>query len=223
MATFVAATSATGTTSSVALAAPTGVVAGDYQIAVIGNGTSDATVTTPSGWTLLGAIDNTTQNSGSLYVYASTTVTASQTFTKGGTNTRGHVAHRVAYRNTPGLVASSFSGTPTGGTTQLSSIALPSKTATAVGQTVVGIAFLDGASQGVSGTATPPANWTERTDLFYDGASDKLTLAVLDRTATATGAITGTVTFTNSGSSTVGAALILEAGPPAVRGLFLPF
>ena len=168
--------------------AVSGVQADDFQIIIVGVGTSSETVTTPSGWTLAGSLTNSGGgDSFSMWVYVSTTVTGAQAFTKSGS--RGSMAVRVAYRDHGDAQASSYSIVATGPST---SHAISARTVDANDSLVIGAVQTDST---VGMTFTPPSGWTERVDRFNTNEDQAIIVADI---AAAAGTVNGT--FTSSGS-----------------------
>src|SRR5690606_21556262 len=102
---FVAVSSGVGvdsSTSTITLAAPSGLQTGDHQLTFVGGVNTRTTVSPPNGWSLVGAQPNTTSGPPfRLFCFRSTTATGSQSFSKG--TSAPAVAAPVAYRGGPGF------------------------------------------------------------------------------------------------------------------------
>jgi hypothetical protein len=188
--TFVDATqaSATGGTTLV-LTKPTGTTADDILIAAIyTKDASSASITPPSGWTLLQSYAASAFFLfATYYRVAGASEGASYSFTVGGSGTIGALS---AYRGADS--GAIVSGISTGGSGTTSTC--PSVTTTRADARVVVIAGGDEGA-GTATTYTPPSGVTEREDIF----SSALLLGLGDVTQSAAGS-TGTKSWTSSRS-----------------------
>lgn len=188
---YVGANFVDGTTTSVAIPAPTGVASGNYQLAFICVATGGETISSvPSGWTLLAHANQAAGSSDSfqMFVYSSTTDTGTATWTKSGS--RGFMGVRVAYSNTDGPQTSS-AATAYQNVTTTDVQPVPQQVVSASGSLVVGAVHAD--SQGPF-TFTPPTGWNERVDRSNTNENQSFSLADI-----ASDAATVTGSFTSSG------------------------
>lgn len=209
--TFGAVTSSSGlATGAFSLAAPAGLAAGDFQIAVVMLGSDAVTIPTtpPAGWTFLGEAVNTSANSYRFYAFSSTTATGPVSFTK-STN-RAHLAVRAYWDNHGGMIPGSFSlSNLTGGG---GTAAIPAKTPADPDSLVIALAIQDRNDTANGATATPPAGFTERFDQ-YVSAAEHLIITLADRpTTSANQAISGSFTWSATAASAMTASLVLDSG-----------
>jgi hypothetical protein len=186
---FVNSTSAENVGTNVALTAPAGLAAGDFQVAVIVIGTeSESVPSPPSGWAAATSLQSAGGgDSFGAFVFTSTTDTGTATFVKSGTREGGGV--RLAWSGHNGM-----DGTAASAETSGTSHAVPAATVTTADSLVIGGVVMDGGS---AFTFTPPGGWTER----FDGsvtASSPFELVTVAEVASAPGTVNGS--FTSSGS-----------------------
>lgn len=199
-ATYVGSASGGAAATTLTAAAPTGVVSGDHQLAIVCLEITGETVTgVPAGWTLLMRVDNSlnTGDTMATAVYTSTTATGSSTWTKDGTRS-GWVV-RLAWRGGNGINATTDVGETRAAAT---SVALPSITTVQPDSLVIGVIHVDD-ELGAASTFTPPAGWTERFDASEVFGGERHSVGVFEITRAAAGAQTGTVGHSRSMRSTV--------------------
>lgn len=178
------------TSSSLTLTLPTGTATGD-QVLVAASLANGKSVTTPTGYTLLGSYASGTGNSaGKIVVFRRTVVAGDASVS---VSFQGKIAKTVTlavYRNVhpTSPIDAISSGATAAGTT----VAATSQSSTALGDQLVMIA---GAS-GTAGTWTAPTGMTTRVQKA-GGTTDA---AIADQPLTATGA-TGSRTATHSAST----------------------
>jgi hypothetical protein len=206
--TFRAAASANGTTGNLTIAKPTGTVEDDVMVAAIGVRPDTATITPPTGWTLVRRIDNTSTNANSLAVYrknAGGSEPANYTWTLGSpTGSAGGIQTFVGVDLTTPVDIEN-------GQTTASALthATPDVTTT-VGETMLVTAH----SFSSTATWTPPGGMTEGFD-DTGGAQATEGAYVLQASAGATGAKTATA----SADADVGNAHILALTPAGVSAV----
>lgn len=217
--TFRAASVAGGATTAISVPAPTGVVAGDFQVVAVMLGTGSETITSaaPAGWTLLGNLANNSTNTFNAYVYMSTTATGALALTKSGT--RPYRAVRAAYSNHGGYRASSFNVVNRGGA---AAAAITARTTVLADSLVIGGSMWDGNDVDVAATCTPPAGWTERSDTNGGSAAEYLGQTVADVAVAAPGSVAGTFNWSASSGSVNAWALVLDSGTLMVRPTGIP-
>jgi hypothetical protein len=186
---FVGVTENSNSATSLSVSAPAGLQAGDVQVAVVTVATSSETVTTPSGWTLRASEVNTATDSFRSYVFTSTSVTGSQTFTKSGT--RSWQIVRAAYSGTGGFSSAAIVTSSTASTSH----ALPGGVSLDAGGLVVGGVAADGDPPAAQ-SFTAPSGFTERFDTR--SSTEGVVNTIADKEATTTGTQPGT--FTSSAS-----------------------
>lgn len=199
-ATYVGSASGGAAATTLTCAAPSGVVSGDHQLAIVClEITGEAITAVPSGWTLIARVDNSLDSGDSMAtaLYRSTTATGSSSWTKNGARS-GWVV-RLAWRGGNGL----NTGTAVSATRAAStSVALPTCTTTAVDSLVLGFVHVDDELGGTS-TFTPPSGWTERFDSSAVYGGERHSVGVFEIVRATAGAQTGTVTHSRSMRSTV--------------------
>jgi len=196
--TYVGKTTASGANTSLTLAAPTGTVSGDVQVAFVEVGTNSETLgAAPSGWTLKQIAHNTSgSNSSQTAIYTSTTATGNVTFTKSGS--RGWVITRLDYTNASGVGATAISGVQANGTSH----ATPSITTTGATSLVVGMVGADRNSGPANQTWSSPSGWTERQDTDVSlGSNPDVESETVGDVAVATSGTATTGTFVASQST----------------------
>jgi hypothetical protein len=160
-----------GTTTTVNLPAPAGVIAGDFQVAIIQSSGPETITAAPADWRLLDTASVTSPSTptdrggpSTSWVYYNTTGAQAAIFTKSGTRFWHGV--RAAWRGQSALgdhqVTAEVSGA--GSTSHVT----PSVTPVRGNSRVVGIVMSDLINLG-SGPFTPPAGWTERYDVTVIG------------------------------------------------------
>lgn len=202
-------------TSTITVAAPSGVQSGDHQLAFVAVFDDGATISAPTGWTAVGSQTNTSSGTPFvLWCFRSTTVTASQAFSKG--TSAPAVATRVAYRGGGGF--ESFNGTANAGT---SSHSLASVTTTAADSIVLGVL-----AEGTTATTinhTIPAGWNgfERLDYASSSGIGRVgMLAVYDTVRAAPGSQSGSIGGATSGHSATMTVVLTGSSstPPVLEG-----
>lgn len=199
-ATYVGSASGGAAATTLTCAAPTGVVSGDHQLAIVClEITGESITAVPSGWTLLMRIDNAVDSGDSqaTAIYTSTTATGSSSWTKNGSRS-GYVV-RLAWRGGDGLNAATDSGTTRAAAT---SVALPSITTVQPDSLVIGVIHVDDET-GTASTFTPPSGWTERFDSSGIYGGERHSVGVFEIEKATAGAQTGNVGHSRSKRSTV--------------------
>ena len=209
--TFVGVSTAAAAATSVSVAAPAGVAAGDHQLVFLGVPSTSETVTPPSGWELVRTQQNTVDATPfTLRVYRITTAsaTAAAAFTKSGSAQA--TAVRLAYRGGGGVESSNGSTS----TSTTASHALGSVTTTVADSLVVAATYEDSASS--SKTHTMPSPWTERADFNTLGGARVGMIAAYDMVKATPGAQGGTITSTAADHyATISVVLAGTSGPAA--------
>ena len=178
------------TSSALTLTLPTGTTAGD-QVLVAASLANSKSVTTPTGYTLLGSYASGTGNSaGKVVVFRRTVVTGD---TAVSVSFQGKIAKTVTLAVYRGVHPTNpIDATSTGATAAGTTVVAAAQTATASGDQLVLIA---GAS-GTAGTWTAPAGMTTR----VQKTGSTTDAAIADQPLTATGQ-TGSRTATHSVST----------------------
>lgn len=211
---FRSAATNTGTTTSITVNKPAGVLQNDVLIAVIAKQGNTGNVTTPSGWTFVSGSDlagGTARNGTVFYKVAGASEPASYTFSLGtGTN---HVAATiVAYFGVDISGPTPFDVAPPatlnlGGSGATSATALSATTVTN-GAGVVMCAMAAGSNPSYSGwTTTSPGALTEVADITEGNGTDGASAGVAWATKATAGA-TGNGTASLSSGERNGALLI---------------
>ena len=175
---------ASGASTTVPVPAPTGVRAGDFQLAVITCSADETIAAVPAGWQLLDkpvVTSPTSPNRGgpmlaSAY-YSTSGATGSVSWTKSGTGFWHAV--RSAWRGV--VLAQHTAVARPSGTSQ----ATPPVSPTKPNSIVVGVVAAD-LPNTPAGPYTPPGGWTERYDQTRTSGADNLSITIADTFASPT-------------------------------------
>jgi MSHA biogenesis protein MshQ len=194
---------------------PTGTVAGDFMVAAIGIQDDAATITPPSGWTLVRRIDQATGTDNSLAVYtkaAGASEPASYTWGVSG-STYSHAVGGIQ----------SFSGVDTAAAVNLENgQATASSTSHAtpdITPTVANTMLVTAHTFASSRTWTPPTGMTEAYDQASLPVSNSAGQSIEGSYAPHVFLATGTKTATASGNADTGATHILALRPLPATGV----
>jgi hypothetical protein len=204
---FRAAASATTAGATLTITKPSGVAANDVLIASIGLTPSSATLTAPSGWTLVRRTDNAGPTANSLAVYykvASASEPTSYAWTTSGASfTVGGVQAFTGIDTTTPIDVDNGQSTPSALTHATPSVT----TNTANAMVVTSHAFASGANW------TPPSGMSESFDK-PSGSSNATGMAIEgNRVLQAVAGATGLKTATASGNADAGNTHILALKP----------
>lgn len=185
-----------GSTSTITVAAPSGMQAGDHRLVLLTVFNTGINVPTPNGWTLVGTQTNTSSGTPfKLWCFTTTSVTDAQAFSKGTSSPA--VAVSIAYRGGSGVVA--FAGQANASTT---SHALAPVTTTTPDSVVLGVLSEGTTSSAIGHTIPDGWNGEERIDYASGSGIGRVgMIAVYDTVLTSPGTQGGTITSSTSGHS----------------------
>jgi hypothetical protein len=181
-----------GSSTSLTINKPAGVVQNDVMIASITVGTSTATITPPSGWTPVRRTDNATGTSNSLAVYsklATGSEAASYTWTLSSGNTGAAGSIQAFSGADPAIDVEN------GQTTLSGTLHTTPSVATAFSNTML----VTSHSVGATSAWTPPSGMTEAVDI--QGGSQALETSYAPQAAPWSGAKTATSSGTGTGNA----------------------
>ena len=197
------------------IAVPAGTAANDVMVAVVAARPSTITITPPSGWTLLNAVNQAAGNSNSQAVYyrvatASEPVDYTWTFSGAITGAVGGITSYIGVDTANPVDIYGGNVTPNGTT----------HTANGITTTAANAMLVSSHSFSSAETWTPPAGMTERVDAASVAAPQAggISLEMNDVMQAAAGA-TGNKAATAAGNADTGAAHLIALNPAPVTAL----